>query len=56
MRTRPHKASLLPAVILFTPATVSGYGERTEMNSPTEKTGQKALTVELQSYFAGPEG
>lgn len=42
----------LPTVILFMPAMVSGYGERTEMNSPTEKTGQKALTVEMKSTSA----
>lgn len=49
-------ASLLPAVILFTPTMVSGYGERTEMNSPTEETGQKALTVEMKSTSADQQG
>ena len=41
--------SLLPIAILITPAIVSGYGERTEMSSPTEKTGQETLTVEMKS-------
>lgn len=46
------RASLLLAVMFLIPAVVNGYGERTEMSSPTEKTGQKALTVEMKSTSA----
>ncbi len=38
----------LPAVFLV-PTTVVAYGEPTEMSSPSEKTGEKALIVEMKS-------
>lgn len=46
---KPLKTWLGASLLLFTPALVSGYGERTEMSSPIEKTEQKALTIEMES-------
>lgn len=43
------RMTLLLVVMSLTPTIAVAYGKRTEMSSPTEKTGEKALTVKMES-------
>lgn len=49
------RVTVLLVVMFLPPAMTVAYGKRSEMDSPTEKTGQKTLTVDMKSTAPGQQ-